>query len=129
MTGRIMLYVLAFASVSSAWAEGGKMENVVQQMFDSANKSDEAGLVDCFSENALVRIVSMEFRGKKAILAFFKRDVWGGHYTIEKSFKKTYGEDVHLLFKPSGWSQPEPPILYAFYIQNNKIDRLVGTYR
>lgn len=129
MTSKSWWYALVLSVLVTTGAQGENMHNVVQRMFEAANRSDGVGLLECFTDDAVVKIVSMEFRGKKAILAFFQRDVWGGVYTVEKSEKKPYGEDVSLLFQPAGWTRPEPPILYAFTLRDQKIERLVGTYR
>jgi len=122
----LILFALCTATVG---AEEVALEPVVQRFFAAANASDAPGLVACFTDDVVVQIVSMEFRGTKAILGFFQRDVWGGRYTVEKTVKRPYGEDVSLLFQPQGWAQPEPPILYRFTVSDNRIERLVGVYR
>lgn len=106
-----------------------ELEDVSFNLFKAANNSNSNNLMECFTDDVVVKIVTMNFNGKKEILTFFKKDVWGGKYIIEKTLKKTYGEEVWLKFTPAGWKNPEPPILYKIYIKGNKIYLLHGEYR
>ena len=101
----------------------------VRCFFNAANKNDEKALGNCFSQDVKVNIAGMRFNGPDEVVAFAKRDIWGGKYKVEKGFIQDGKEIVHCRFWPNGWSSPEPPIEYEFEIRNGKIIQWLGKYR
>ena len=135
----ILIYGVILTLVASVWADDFKdfekdsrLDQLSQSthcFFDAARKNDESMLATCFSQNIEVNIAGMRFKGHEEVVAFAKRDIWGGKYKVEKVFKHEGREIVHCLFWPRGWSSPEPPIEYEFEIRNGKIIQLRGEYR
>lgn len=101
----------------------------IRCFFEAAAENDREALAACFSDDVSVDIAGMRFNGSEELVAFAVRDIWGGKYKVEKTFKRDNQEIVHCLFWPKGWSSPEPPIEYQFQTENGKIIRWYGKYR
>jgi hypothetical protein len=92
-------------------------------------QNDSKALITCFSDEVIVNIAGMRFKGSEEVAAFAERDIWGGKYKVEKNFKQGNKEIVYCLFWPKGWQSPEPPIEYQFQIREGKLAGWIGKYR
>lgn len=101
----------------------------IRCFFDAAAQNDSKALTGCFSTEVSVNIAGMRFNGSKEVIAFAERDIWGGKYKVERTFKSGKKEIVHCLFWPPGWPSRQPSMEYQFQTTNGKIISWYGRYR
>lgn len=111
----LLVFSIAMAEEFQDFGTDSQLRNLsppVRCFFNAAAQNDNDAMKECFAEDVSVDIAGMQLKGPEEVVAFAERDIRGGKYKVEKSFRQGSKKIVHCLFWPRGWSSPEPPIEY-----------------